>query len=208
MKNKSIIALAFVAAAILTTSTAFAESQGLPQTITNLESQFAGFTDFLSTLENRVTALESIFVVNGTDGSDGAPGPAGPQGIDGLIGPQGIQGEPGVGTYTVSIDTSILEWTNSNSLRSVQNTVTPNCAFGDIATNAYLVNSIAQLDGTGTVFVEEMRIVSGDISSLQRALDGNHDIGHFTFTSEFSIGSNAATFDAVWQTLNIECVSP
>ena len=203
--NKTIIALAFIAAAILTTSTAFAESQGLPQTITNLESQFAGFTDFLSTLENRVTAIESITIVNGTDG---APGPAGPQGIEGPVGPQGIQGEQGPGTYTVSVDTSVLEWTSSTSLRSVQNTVTPNCEFGDYATNAYLVKSIAQLDGTGTVFVEETKILTGDISSLQRALDGNHDIGHFTFTSVFSIGGNAATFDTNWHSLNIECVSP
>lgn len=50
----------------------------------------------------RVTALESITVVNGTDGQDGADGatgpqgPAGPQGIQGEQGPQGIQGIQGI----------------------------------------------------------------------------------------------------------------
>ena len=202
MKNKSIIAMALIAVGILTTSTVYAESQGLPQTITNLESQFSGFEDFLTTLENRVTGLESITIVNGTDGINGQDG------IDGSDGAIGPQGEQGIGTYTVSIDTSELEWISSTSLRSVQNTVTPNCEFGDYATNAYLVKSIAQLDGTGTVFVEEIIILTGDISSLQRALDGNHDIGHFTFTSEFSIGGNVATFDNSWHSLNIECTSP
>lgn len=82
MTNKTTIALAFIAVAILTTSTAYANpiQDALDALIAEFEPlviQVDQNTENITDHETRIVSLESITVVNGTDGIDGAQGPPG-----------------------------------------------------------------------------------------------------------------------------------
>jgi hypothetical protein len=95
-----IVALAFLAGSITTGSMTYAESGGIPQAITDLESQFVGIQDFLIGLDARVTQNEvdiaNIQLIAGPQGETGLTGAQGIQGETGLTGAQGIQGETGL----------------------------------------------------------------------------------------------------------------
>ena len=142
-----LIALAFVGGSITTGSMSYAESGGIPQAVSDLESQFVGIQEFLIGLDSRVTQNEAdianIELIPGPQGIQGETGEVGPQGEQGIPGPQGIAGQDGQNALPLSTYT---EWKRVMVSPNTAPYIIVSCETGDALISGGIIKSHSTME--------------------------------------------------------------